>query len=241
MMPAVETAHTVQTNEPATPTDESAQPSGSQRSRYTCPLCKKTMSRRYTVKDHFPACAEKLGNPDNLEWTNDSSTKKYIPRAQSLYNRDRAAWLEQNGDTTGQTERPKKRQRTRRTLTAEEQGVVGQSETSEQSIQPTVQWQPAPNDAGNSTTATPPMIVQLSTGWYQLVPLFQPGVFNVNYTAPGAGPQLVPQNLPRLCPTNDLFLRPARVIDPRLVQSNEPPFAPDASWDGYWPHWPYMG
>ena len=35
---------------------------------YHCPRCEKPFSRRYTVKQHFPGCVRKFGNPHSLKW-----------------------------------------------------------------------------------------------------------------------------------------------------------------------------
>ncbi len=74
--------------------------------KYFCPLCGQARSRRYTIKQHFPGCAKKNGNPRGLEWTDDESTRAYKPRSEAankanLYNRDRKTWLKEQAKKRG--------------------------------------------------------------------------------------------------------------------------------------------
>lgn len=55
--------------------------------KYECPRCHKRFSRRYTIKQHFPGCIKKRGNPDSLKWNdNDSSDNTYKPRKENSWN-----------------------------------------------------------------------------------------------------------------------------------------------------------
>lgn len=57
--------------------------------KYECPRCHTKYSRRYTVKQHFPGCIVKYGNPDSLKWSSHDSTKDYKSRKENSYNQDR--------------------------------------------------------------------------------------------------------------------------------------------------------
>ncbi|MCJ1463897.1 hypothetical protein MMC07_002506 [Pseudocyphellaria aurata] len=47
---------------------------------YRCPLCLEARyTRRYTLKQHFPKCVEKRGNPHHLKWDDDPSVALYHP------------------------------------------------------------------------------------------------------------------------------------------------------------------
>ena len=46
---------------------------------YHCPRCDKGLSRRYTVKQHFPGCILKHGNPEGLKWTDHPSMQGSRP------------------------------------------------------------------------------------------------------------------------------------------------------------------
>ena len=77
-----------------------SQPAGTEDLRYTCPICGIKKSRRYTIKQHFPECAKKNGNPNGLEWTSHATTKDYKPRPRaSMWNKDRAKWRQVHAGT----------------------------------------------------------------------------------------------------------------------------------------------
>ena len=46
---------------------------------FVCGLCGGRFTRRRTVKDHFPRCAVKNGNPRGLAWDSDPSCDKTRP------------------------------------------------------------------------------------------------------------------------------------------------------------------
>lgn len=51
--------------------------------KYRCPRCKSNFTREKTVKDHFPDCILKHGNPDRLFYTDHPSMRKEEARIQS--------------------------------------------------------------------------------------------------------------------------------------------------------------
>ena len=57
--------------------------------KYECPRCHSKFSRKYTVKQHFPSCIYKYGNPDSLKWNDHDSTRNYKSRKEYSHNRFR--------------------------------------------------------------------------------------------------------------------------------------------------------
>ena len=51
--------------------------------KYRCPRCKSSFTREKTVKDHFPDCVSKHGNPQGLYFTDHPSMKRERARIQS--------------------------------------------------------------------------------------------------------------------------------------------------------------
>ena len=69
---------------------------------YHCPRCDSEFSRRYTVKQHFPRCVKKYGNPDGLTWMSHVSCQTgnpYVSRVENSWNRKREEYEE---DATGE-------------------------------------------------------------------------------------------------------------------------------------------
>lgn len=65
---------------------------------FCCPRCESSYTRPKTVKDHFPDCISKYGNPDSLRYTDHpsmASTKAFIQR------RSRASREPSNVNTDG--------------------------------------------------------------------------------------------------------------------------------------------
>lgn len=62
--------------------------------KYHCPRCDTPFSRRYTVKQHFPGCIHKHGNPKGLRWIDhpslDTEGKPYSTRRLSHWNLSRS-------------------------------------------------------------------------------------------------------------------------------------------------------
>ena len=52
--------------------------------KYRCPRCKSNFTREKTVKDHFPDCISKHGNPEGLSFTDHPSMKRERARIQSI-------------------------------------------------------------------------------------------------------------------------------------------------------------
>ena len=52
--------------------------------KYRCPRCMSNFTREKTVKDHFPDCISKHGNPDSLSFTDHPSMEKAKARIQRL-------------------------------------------------------------------------------------------------------------------------------------------------------------
>ena len=48
-------------------------------SPYHCPRCDKRLRTRMSVKDHFPSCITKHGNPDALKWNDHASLRPIRP------------------------------------------------------------------------------------------------------------------------------------------------------------------
>ena len=69
--------------------------------KYHCPRCDKRFSRRFTVKQHFPACINKYGNPQSLKWLDHASLNDspggchYAPRRKNAYNMRRGQEVRQ--------------------------------------------------------------------------------------------------------------------------------------------------
>ena len=62
--------------------------SGKEHADYHCPRCDSTATRPRTIKDHFPACIRKHGNPQGLKYTDHPSMAKAEAfRLRSLDNR----------------------------------------------------------------------------------------------------------------------------------------------------------
>lgn len=52
---------------------------------YRCPRCNSPFTRPYTIKQHFPACVRKYGNPCSVKWTDyarvrgrDQKSRRYL-------------------------------------------------------------------------------------------------------------------------------------------------------------------
>lgn len=73
---------------------------------HRCPRCFATFTRRYTIKQHFPGCIERTGNPQNLSWDDDPPVTPYDP-AYSLYDPISSARKETGSERIG----PKRRHR----------------------------------------------------------------------------------------------------------------------------------
>lgn len=99
---AVATAQTSPPNDAANQTRRPPQPPDSNELKYTCPRCGLKKSRRFTIKQHFPRCVKKRGNPTGLTWTDHASTKPFRARGHvSLWNKNREAWRELNAKSIG--------------------------------------------------------------------------------------------------------------------------------------------
>ena len=59
---------------------------------YACPICGATFARSRTVRDHFPVCVRRNGNPDSKKWNDDVTCADYVGRGTSDYNDDRPSW-----------------------------------------------------------------------------------------------------------------------------------------------------
>ena len=61
---------------------------------YSCPRCHMNLSRRFTVKTHFPRCIKKYGNPQGLTWSSHKSIgRPRHSRTRNLWNISRNAPL----------------------------------------------------------------------------------------------------------------------------------------------------
>lgn len=181
----VATGHNSQTNDATTQTDGIVQSGSSEEYKYTCPLCGAKRSRRYTIKQHFPGCVRKHGNPENLEWTDHPSTKDYSPRKPSFWNKNREhwhhGWINAVLHNIADEEVQKRAQSSR----LEEPSVVGQSETSSQHEQTDLYWQPVMR-ATDLTEDSHEAVVGSATGPYHLGQTVEIGGWNTPYAAPVA-------------------------------------------------------
>ncbi|MCJ1261655.1 hypothetical protein MMC22_001521 [Lobaria immixta] len=60
---------------------------------HRCPRCFSSFTRRHSVKQHFPACITRVGNPQNLKWDDTPLAASYNP-VYSLYDpRSETGWM----------------------------------------------------------------------------------------------------------------------------------------------------
>lgn len=128
----VTTGQNLQTSE-ATTQENGAVDDGGSDKKFSCPICGGKRTRRYTIKQHFPKCVKKNGNPQGLKWTDHPSTEPYKARKTSLWNKDRKTWR----NFTVETMSPKKigheqGQKRVSSLISEEPGLMTQRERSSQ-------------------------------------------------------------------------------------------------------------
>jgi len=128
----VTTGQNLQTHD-ATPQKDVAADDGGSDNKFICSICGAKRTRRYTIKQHFPGCVQKNGNPQGLKWTDHPSTKNYRTRKPSLWNKDRKNWRDFTVETMSQKNIGHKQGQKRiSSLISEEPGLMMQRERSSQ-------------------------------------------------------------------------------------------------------------
>lgn len=130
------TEHISQTNNARTQPDTGVHHPDREDFKFICPLCGAKRSRRYTIKQHFPGCVRKRGNPNGLEWTDHPSTHGYSPRKASVWNKARGRWYPGVAEMMSQMQNGQEQGHARdQTWNAQELGVVAQREMPSQERQ----------------------------------------------------------------------------------------------------------